>query len=131
MIGLYTNILVRYLAQDDPKQSKRASDIIEGEISRDQPGFISSVVLVEVCWVLSRLYTMKKEDVMLVVSEFLNSEDLQIEHREETWKAHQRTVSRGLDFSDALLGMIHLTNGCEYTLTFDKKSAKSSVFRLA
>ena len=131
MIGLDTNILVRYLAQDDPKQSKRASTIIEGEISRYQPGFISSVVLVEVCWVLGRLYTMKKEDVMRVVRELLNSEDLQIEHRDETLKAHQLAVAQGLDFSDALLGMIHLSKGCEYTLTFDKRAAKSAMFRLA
>lgn len=50
MIGLDTNVLVRYLAQDDPTQSPRATEIIEQEISKEKPGYISSVVLVETVW---------------------------------------------------------------------------------
>jgi predicted nucleic-acid-binding protein len=131
MIGLDTNILVRYLTQDDARQSKRATDIVEKELSSDWPGFVSSVVLIEVCWVLSGVYKVKKEDVMFIVMELLNAEDLQIEHHEETWKAHRLAVTQGLDFSDALIGMVHQAYGCEYTLTFDKKAAKGGVFKLA
>jgi len=57
MTGLDTNVLVRYLAQDDARQSAIATRWIEEELSPSQPGFVSLVVLVEVCWVLQRLYS--------------------------------------------------------------------------
>ena len=56
MIGLDTNVLVRYLAQDDPAQSAKVNRLIESELNERHPGFISLIVLVETCWVLKRLY---------------------------------------------------------------------------
>ena len=131
MIGLDTNILVRYLAQDDPAQSPRATKIIERKISKDSPGFISSVVIVETVWTLMRSYKMEIKDIMEIIKEFLHADDLQLEHREEVWKAHQLVCAHGLDFADALLGAIHRSQGCDYTLTFDKGAAKSNLFRAA
>ena len=131
MIGLDTNILVRYLAQDDPKQSPRATEIIEQKISKESPGFISCVVLVETVWTLMRSYKMESKDIMAIIKEFIHADDLQLEHREEVWRAHQLVFSQGLDFSDALLGAIHHSHGCEYTLTFDQGAAKSDLFRAA
>ena len=54
LIGLDTNVLVRYLAQDDRVQAARAVRLVERELSQRQPGYISLVVLVETCWVLKR-----------------------------------------------------------------------------
>ena len=90
MIGLDTNVLVRYFTQDDEKQSKKATKIIENELSKDSPGYMSSVVFVELCWVLMRIYKVEKVDLAAIIHELLNSEDLQIEHREEAWKAITR-----------------------------------------
>ena len=56
MIGLDTNVLVRYLVQDEANQSARATRLIERELSEREPGFIGLIVLVETCWVLKRLY---------------------------------------------------------------------------
>jgi len=131
MIGLDTNILVRYFAQDDPKQSLWATEIIEKEISKKSPGFISCVVLVETVWTLIRAYKMEPKNIMVIIDELMNAEDLQLENREDVWKAHQLVCSQGLDFADALLGAIHHSHGCDYTLTFDKGAAKSDLFRAA
>jgi predicted nucleic-acid-binding protein len=55
MIGLHTNILVRYLTQDDPVQSRKATEIIERRLTEEQPGFVSIVAMVETVWVLDRV----------------------------------------------------------------------------
>ena len=54
MIGLGTNILVRYLAQDDPVQSPKATELIEERLTEENPGFVSVVAMVETAWVLDR-----------------------------------------------------------------------------
>jgi len=62
MIGLDTNVLVRYLTQDDPKQAARATRVVEEELSENVPGFIGLMVLVETVWVLQRLYGASAEE---------------------------------------------------------------------
>ena len=59
MIGLDTNVVVRYLTQHDPKQASIATRLMEKTLSSDDPGFISLVVLAEVVWVLVSLYAVK------------------------------------------------------------------------
>ena len=131
MIGLDTNILIRYFAQDDPEQSARATAIIEEQISENNPGFISSIVLVEMVWTLTRLYKMTTASIMPLVRELINAADLQLEHQEATWRAYQLVCSQEADFADALLGAIHHGHGCTYTLTFDKAAAKNNLFKAA
>ena len=71
MIGLDTNVLVRYLAQDDAAQSAKATRLIEGELTQRQPGFISLIVLVETCWVLKRLYGATPTELRETVNDLL------------------------------------------------------------
>ncbi len=54
MIGLDTNVLIRYLAQDDPVQSAKATEIIERQLTEESPGFVSVVAMAEIAWVLER-----------------------------------------------------------------------------
>lgn len=56
MTGLDTNVLVRYIVQDDPKQSKLATECIEQRCTSESPGFVNLVVLCELTWVLARGY---------------------------------------------------------------------------
>jgi hypothetical protein len=58
VIGLDTNILVRYLAQDDPMQSRKATQIFEHRLTEANPGFLSLVTMVEAAWVLERAYSL-------------------------------------------------------------------------
>ena len=74
MIGVDTNVLVRYIVQDDVEQSKIASRFIEGLISSSKPGFVNQIVLCELVWVLKRAYHYDKTIIIcrqhtLVVSE--------------------------------------------------------------
>jgi len=131
MIGLDTTILVRYIAQDDAKQAERATAIIENDLSNDQLGFVSSVVLVELCWTLKRSYQVGPEAMVAVLEGLLKSVELSFEHRDEAWKALKLMRTKNVDFADALIGIVHEKYGCEVTLTFDKKAAKLDTFMLA
>jgi len=131
MIGLDTNVLLRYLMQDDPEHSKRATSILEKKLSEQKPGFISTVVLVETCWTLRNFYKIDREGIEAMLDRFLVAPELEFEHREEIWKALRLSRSGSIDFVDGLIGVISESHGCEYTLTFDKKASKNRFFKAA
>lgn len=81
MIGLDTNVLVRYLAQDDAQQSALATRLIEQDLSASRPGFISLVVLVELCWVLKRLYAATDAELLATVTDVLDAAAFRVEQR--------------------------------------------------
>ena len=129
MIGLDTNVLVRYLAQDDARQSAAATRLIEQELSPAQPGFVSLVVLVELCWVLKRLYGAKEPELADTVAALLEAGPFRVEHRTVVQAALARMTNgqRGkAGFSDALVEALAQHHGCTQTLTFDKGAAASA-----
>lgn len=129
MIGLDTNVLVRYLAQDDAKQAARATRLIERELNAKNPGFISTVVLAELCWVLARLYGATPAELRAMVEDLLNSHQFHLEDRAAVQAAllHLQTAhGKRAGFVDALVAALAQAQGCEQTLTFDKLAAKSA-----
>lgn len=127
MIGLDTNILVRYLAQDDPAQGEAAAKLIDSELAPTHPGFIGLVVLVELCWVLKRLYGATPEEMLATVADMLQLPQLCFERADTV----QRTVDAlqagrhpRAGLPDALISRIALDEGCHHTLTFDRAAAR-------
>jgi predicted nucleic-acid-binding protein len=123
LIGLDTNIVVRYIMQDDPEQVARAVAIIEGELSQDTPGFLTLIVLVETVWVLKTVYRIPKAGLLTVVESLLATRQLRVEHSELVFRALRSYRAGNGDFSDALIVSVAAGNGCIETLTFDKKAA--------
>lgn len=130
MIGLDTNVLVRYLAQDDPQQSALAVKLIEGSCSEENPAFINHIVLCETAWVLERCYDVKKDRFAGILEKILKTEQFSVQKIEMVWRALRELKKTGADFADCLLGQINLANGCEHTVTFDKKASRSVGYRL-
>jgi predicted nucleic-acid-binding protein len=124
MIGIDTNVLVRYLAQDDPAQSARATRLIESELSERQPGFIGVIVLVETCWVLKRLYGASVSELRDTVRDLLDARQLVVERREAVALALVRLGEVSGDLADALILGAAEAAGGERTVTFDKAAAK-------
>src|SRR5664279_5028525 len=83
MIGLDTNILVRYFTQDDPVQSYKATVLIEQRLTEQSPGFVSIVALTETVWVLERFYRLKKQEIAIVIERILGADALLVEHEAE------------------------------------------------
>lgn len=127
MIGIDTNVLVRYIAQDDPAQSKRASRLIEEECSAANPGFISLVVLVELVWVSESCYGAARAEVTDMVRRILSIRQLIVQNTEIAWKALRLFESSKADFSDCLVERIAAAAGCSAVMTFDKTAAKAGM----
>ncbi len=122
MIGLDTNVIIRYLVQDDLAQAASANHLMEGLDSAHR-GFVSLVTLVEVSWVLSRAYRLDRATVADILAGLLASVDLVVEHIELAEQA-LRAVRSGADFADAVIGQAGLAAGCHVTVTFDRRAAQ-------
>ncbi|WP_144630004.1 PIN domain-containing protein [Bordetella genomosp. 13] len=129
MIGLDTNVLVRYFVQDEPAQARKASALIES-FSAEQPGFISQVALVEVVWVLARAYHAQRAEIVQVIEILLRTQGLVVEAAETVWKALRLYAASSADFADCLIERAGHDAQCEYTATFDTKAAKTAGLRL-
>ena len=127
MIGIDTNVLVRYIAQDDPRQSKRASRLIEEECRASIPGFISLVVLVELVWVSESCYGAARAEVAEMVRRILGIRQLIVQDAEIAWKALRLFESGKADFSDCLVERMAAAAGCTAVMTFDKAAARAGM----
>jgi len=124
VIGLDTNVVVRYLAQDEPAQSARATRLIERELSEREPGYISLIVLVETCWVLKLLYGATAGELHDAVRDLLDARQLSVESRVAVARALARVLDNGGDIADALITECAMQAGCARTVTFDKAAAR-------
>ncbi|MFM2320317.1 MAG: hypothetical protein RLZZ215_2938 [Pseudomonadota bacterium] len=130
MTGLDTNVLVRYLTQDDPIQSPLATEFIEQQLSTNHLGIISHIVLSEVAWVLNRAYHYSREQVAQALHAILTCQEFQVEIADLAILAWQDYVQGHADFSDYLLARTHQKLGAAYTITFDRKAALTPTFKL-
>jgi predicted nucleic-acid-binding protein len=129
MIGLDTNILVRYLIHDDPGQTVLAKRVMNS-LSSDSPGFITLVVLVELVWVLKISYDFSKTETEQVLESLLRSEELVVERAEIALQALRKFRAGNADFADSLIERCGHAAQCTHTLTFDLKAAAGSGMRL-
>lgn len=128
MIGLDTNVLVRHLTQDEPKQARAASRLIEEACTLDEPGYVNRVVICEVVWVLERAYRYERTVIAGCLETILRTADLRVENEKAVWTALGR-YQEGYDFADALIGETNLMAGAAETRTFDKRAARLPGFR--
>ena len=131
MIGLDTNILVRYLTQDDPVQARIASDVIERRISTANPGFVSVVAMAEMVWVLDRAYGVPAVDIASAVERLLQVEALDVESAPAVFIAMIALKDGVGSFGDALIAELGAQAGCEHTLTVDRKALRIAGFAAA
>jgi predicted nucleic-acid-binding protein len=127
VIGLDTNVLVRYLAQDDRRQAAKALQLIEKECSEERPGFIAAIALAELVWVLESCYGSSKSEVGSVLQRILRARQLVVQDAETVWKAVRLFEMSKADFADCLIACIGARHECEYTATFDKGAADAGM----
>jgi predicted nucleic-acid-binding protein len=130
MIGLDTNILVRYLTQDDPVQSPKATEIIERRLTEENPGFVSVVAMVETVWVLDRAYRLATHEIAAAVERMLQADVLVVENEQEIFTALIAIKEGQGSFADAVIAALGGRAGCSCTLTFDQKALRLSGFKL-
>lgn len=129
MIGLDTNVLVRYIAQDDVKQSPKATRLIES-LTVDAPGYVSIVSVVELVWVLSGCYSSTKGEICEVLETLLRTKEILVAHPDTVWKALRLFKEGKADFADCLIERSANEAGCRYTTTFDRNAANHCGMKL-
>jgi predicted nucleic-acid-binding protein len=130
VIGLDTNILIRYLTQDDPVQAAKATEIFERRLTPKNPGFVSVVAMVETVWVLDRAYDLTAHEIAAAVERLLQVAVLAIENEQEVFTAMIALKQGRGSFADALIAELGARVGCTRTLTFDQKAARHPGFEL-
>ena len=128
MLGIDTNVLVRYLVQDDQTQFEKARKLIKREVATGSKVFINLLVLMETEWVLRSRYAIPKNRILDVFAGLLEATDIQLEDEavlEETLYTWKDTTA---DFADCLIGARNRRLNCRATATFDSKAAKLSNF---
>jgi predicted nucleic-acid-binding protein len=129
MIGIDTNVLVRYITQDDPAQSAKATKFMES-LSPDVPGFVSMIVVVELVWVMQACYHASRDAIATMLETLLRTDALVVERAEIIWQALRRTQSTQADFADCLIERCGHAEGCTHTVTFDRNAVKTVDMRV-
>jgi predicted nucleic-acid-binding protein len=129
MIGLDTNIVVRYLTHDDPGQATAAATVMDS-LSSDSPGFLSLIVIAELVWVLEDSYRFKKKEIERVLETLLRSKELVLERAEIVSQALRKFSASRADFADCLIERCGQAAECKHTVTFDRNAATAAGMRL-
>lgn len=124
MIGLDTNVLVRYIMQDDTRQSPLASKLVES-LTADAPGFVTLVSVVELVWVMESCYALERAQLGEALEGLLRTKEFVVERAETIWKAVRVFRDGTADFADCLIERCAAAAGCERTMTFDRNAAKT------
>jgi predicted nucleic-acid-binding protein len=129
MIGLDTNVILRYLLQDDPKQTRQANLIFDRQLSEQKPGFISLATVLEIVWVLRSLLKQNSSQIASHLENLLAADSLEVQNEQQVFDA-AFALKRGTgEFEDALIGALNAWAGCSHTLTFDRKAAQLPHFQ--
>jgi len=129
VIALDTNVIVRFLVQDDAEQARLASGIFEGLTESDQ-GFVSREVLVELVWVLERAYAYSRGEIAMAIDGLLSSTEILIEAADDVGPAIERYRNDGVGFADLMIAAAARRAGAADLVTFDRKAARLPGVRL-
>ena len=125
MIGLDTNVLVRYIMQDDAKQSPKATKFMES-LTAGAPGFVSLISMVELGWVLSFSYGLTRDQLAQALDALLRTKEIVIDRADVVLKALRVFNAGSADFADCLIERTGVAAGCDGTVTFDIGAAKTA-----
>ena len=125
MIGLDTNVLARYIAQDDAAQSAVATRLIES-LTLEETGFVSLVTLVELGWVLTSCYDFSRDQLVATLDVLTRTKEIVLDRHETVIRALRAFAAGAADFPDCLIERLGAEAGCERTVTFDTAAAKSA-----
>ena len=129
MIGLDTNVLVRFFAQDDPLQSPKADEVM-GSLTVEDPGWVGVAAILELVWVLGSKSHFDRKIIAKTLDQLLSREEIVIEQFETVQNALQLFRKGGADFADCLIASSARAGGCKRTVTFDRIAARDTGMEL-
>lgn len=130
MIGLDTNVVLRYMLQDDPKQTPLVNRVVDRQLTKQNPGFVSLVVILEIVWVLRSVLKRTPPEIAAHLEQLLAAETLEVQNENQVFEAAFVLKHGTGEFEDALIGAMDAWQGCPHTLTFDRRALRLPHFRL-
>jgi len=128
MIALDTNVVVRFLVEDDENQSRLASRLIRGAIERKEPLFICDIVMCETVWVLSSAYRFSRREIVGALIELLRARAVVFDSTDRLARALEAYSSGKGDFADYLIREHARTAGADTVATFDRSLLRERGF---
>jgi predicted nucleic-acid-binding protein len=120
VLGLDTNLLVRFVVRDSVESQAKVDRLITRELGPDRKGYVNLIVLAELIWVLGRSYRMDRMKIAQIVSGILDSQQLVVERTDLVIEALSLYQQSGLDFADLLINLVNRDDGCSATVTLDQ-----------
>lgn len=130
MKALDTNVLVRFLVADEKSQAGKVRRLFEAAERENESFCVSWVVLLELIWVLSAAYDFSRAEVLEAIELLSQMPILEFEDHDRTRRLVETGRATTADLSDLLIGLVAQGNGCEATLTFDRKLARTGLFEV-
>lgn len=128
MLGIDTNVLVRFLVRDDEAQFEKANRLIKRAVAAHEAVFVSLLVLLETEWVLRSRYRLKKREIIMAISALLDAMQVRLEDEPAVEEALFVWKDSPAEFADCLIGAHNRRQGCKATATFDVKALKLTAF---
>ena len=128
MIAIDTNILVRYITQDDLQQAEAAENLLAIYNNKPQSIFINNIVLCEFIWVLEKGYKYTQQQISSTIRIILSTEEFAFEYHNVLWLALEEYELKNTDFSDSLISKLNYNLGYKQTFSFDKSAIKNNLF---
>ncbi len=130
MLGLDTNVLLRYLIRDDAKQARIADNRIERGLAEGDMFFVNHIVLCELAWTLDRSYRFAREDIAGTLEYILATAQFVIDFKDDVTVAINDYKTTNADFADCLIGRRNKSAGCERTISFDRDTKSLGAFEI-
>lgn len=128
-VALDTNVLVRFLVEDDAKQTADAAALIESAITADETLFVSDVVMCETVWVLSSVYQFARSEIAATLATLLRASHLAFRTTDLLVRAVEAFAQGRGDFADYVIRESAMEAGCEAVATFDRALLGERGFR--
>lgn len=123
MEAVDANVILRYLAGDNPEQETSARTLMDG-LTPGNPGFICREVTIEVAWVLERSYRLSRAQVAGALIDLTASDSLVVENSDDVAAAAHRYQQGGIGLSDLMILSAAERQGAIPLHTFDRRLAK-------
>jgi predicted nucleic-acid-binding protein len=128
--ALDSNVLLRYLVNDEPRQTGISERIFEECRRTEEPLFITVLVLCETVWVLDRVYRQSKAQIIEAIEPLFTMDFLRFEHERSVRRAFDEFRHSRADLPDYIIGEIAAAAGCRDTVTFDRALKNSPGFTI-
>jgi predicted nucleic-acid-binding protein len=129
VIGLDTNVLMRFFMQDDPAQGRAATAFFRS-LSNSQPGWVGLATILEAAWVMKSVQKMDRETIAATLGRLLALDSLLVEQADVLEEALRRYRRTRADFADCLIAASARAAGCRKTVTFDQIAARDAGMEL-